>query len=114
MVRGKLIQADIFSRSPGMHLDGDGLYLQVSGPESRSWIYRYTLRGKERWHGLGSARDVTLAAARKARDKARALVRSDGIDLVAERQRERQVSNAKVVTFRKAAETYIAAQAHNW
>jgi len=101
-------------RGPGMHLDGDGLYLQVSGPESRSWIYRYAIRGKERWHGLGSARDVTLAVARKARDKARAVVRSDRIDLVAERRRERQANSAKVVTFRKAAEAYIAAQAHNW
>jgi integrase len=97
-----------------MHPDSDGLYLQVSGPESRSWIYRYVLRGKERWHGLGSARDVTLAAARKARDKARALVRSDKIDPVAERRRERQAADTKVVTFRKAAESFIAAQAHNW
>src|SRR5437763_2096195 len=109
-MRGKLTQAEILSRGPGMHLDGDGLYLQVSGPESRSWIYRYTLRGKERWHGLGSARDVTLAAARKARDKARAFVRSDRIDPVDERRRERQATSAKVVTFQKAAESYIAAQ----
>jgi integrase len=113
-MRRRLNQADIATMAPGMHLDSDGLYLQVSGPESRSWIYRYTLQGRERWHGLGSARDVTLAAARKARDKARALVRSDRIDPVAERRRERQANNANVVTFRKAAEAFIAAQAHNW
>ena len=55
---GKLKPLDVERETkPGKYADGDGLYLQVSGPESRSWIYRYTLRGKERWHGLGSARD---------------------------------------------------------
>jgi integrase len=113
-MRGKLTQADINLQGPGMHLDGSGLYLQVSGPEARSWIYRYTLQGKERWHGLGSARDITLSAARKARDKARAIVRSDKIDIVADRRRERQTNNTKVVTFRKAAESFIDAQSHGW
>jgi integrase len=114
MARGRLVQSDIFSRGPGMHPDGQGLYLQVVGRNSRSWIYRYWLRGKERWHGLGSVRDVSLAAARKARDKARAQVRSDRIDIVAERRRERQTNGAKIVTFRRAASDFIAAQTSHW
>jgi len=112
MLRGRLVQSDIFSRGPGMHPDGQGLYLQVQARNSRSWIYRYWLNGKERRHGLGSVRDVSLAAARKARDKARAQVRSDKIDLVAERQRQRQANGAKILTFRKAASEFIAAQTH--
>jgi integrase len=116
MNRGKLTQADVVALPPGRYADGDGLYLQVAGPERRSWIYRYALNGKQRWHGLGSARDVTLAAARKVRDKARALVRTDKVDPVAERQRQRRqsIADANIVTFRKAAETFIAAQQGQW
>jgi integrase len=93
-----------------MHFDGEGLYLQVYGPQSRSWVYRYALNGKTRTLGLGSARNVTLAVARKKRDKARAQVRSDGVDPVAERRRDRQRAADRVVTFKQAAETYITAQ----
>jgi hypothetical protein len=46
-------------KKPGMHADGGaGLYLQVSGDgESRlakSWIFRFTLRGRSSEMGLGS------------------------------------------------------------
>jgi integrase len=107
---GKLTTADVDRAPPGRHFDGDGLYLEVRGPESKSWIYRYTLRGEERWHGLGSARDVSLAAARKKRDKARVEVR-EGLDLVAERKRVKAAQKlGDGVTFRQAAESYIKAQ----
>jgi integrase len=107
---GKLTTADVEQASTGMHFDGDGLYLQVSGPDSKSWIYRYTLHGKARWHGLGSARDVSLATARKKRDKARVQVR-EGLDLVAERKRAKAAEKlTNEVTFRQAAESYIRAQ----
>lgn len=107
---GKLTTADVEQASQGMLFDGDGLYLQVSGPDSKSWIYRYTLKGKPRWHGLGSARDVSLANARKKRDKARVQVR-EGVDLVAERKRAKvaQMVGNKI-TFWQAAESYIRAQ----
>ena len=107
---GKLTTTDVDRAAPGRHFDGDGLYLEVRGPESKSWIYRYTLRGEERWHGLGSARDVSLAAARKKRDKARVEVR-EGLDLVAERKRVKAAQKlGNGVTFRQAAESYIKAQ----
>ncbi len=62
--------------------------------------------------GLGSAKDVSLSKARAKRDKARAAVRSDGIDVVAEHRRERAAQRAdeRHVIFRRSAETYIAAQ----
>jgi integrase len=107
---GKLTTADVDRAAPGRHFDGDGLYLEVRGLESKSWIYRYTLRGEERWHGLGSARDVSLAAARRKRDKARVQVR-EGLDLVAERKRVKAAQKlGNGVTFRQAAESYIKAQ----
>jgi integrase len=107
---GKLAATDVNRAAAGRHFDGDGLYLEVRGQDSKSWIYRYTLRGEERWHGLGSARDVTLAAARKKRDKARVQVR-EGLDLVAERKRVKAAQKlGSGVTFRQAAESYIKAQ----
>ncbi|MFZ2155710.1 MAG: Arm DNA-binding domain-containing protein, partial [Bradyrhizobium sp.] len=53
--------------TPGKHPDGDGLYLVVAGPTSRNWTYRYWIGGKERWHGLGSLKDVSLSEARLKR-----------------------------------------------
>jgi integrase len=70
------------------------------------------LHGKARWHGLGSARDVSLANARKKRDKARVQVR-EGLDLVAELKRAKAARSLEdAVTFKQAAESYIRAQEH--
>src|ERR1700682_5505631 len=64
--------------APGKYPDGDGLYLIVAGPTSRNWSYRYWINGKERWHGLGSLKDVSLSEARLKRDAARLLVKGTG------------------------------------
>jgi hypothetical protein len=45
---------------PGKYADGGGLYLIVNGPTAKNWSYRYWKDGKERWHGLGSFKDVSL------------------------------------------------------
>ena len=58
---GKLKPLDVERQiTPGKYADGDGLYLIVAGPTSRNWSYRYWIDGKERWHGLGSFKDVSL------------------------------------------------------
>ena len=31
---------------PGMYADGNGLYLQIAKGGSKSWIYRFMLRGR--------------------------------------------------------------------
>jgi len=69
---------------PGMHPDGDGLYLQVRG-SSKSWIYRYSGAGRTRYLGLGGYPETTLAMARKARDSARERVKAGG-DPIAEKR----------------------------
>ena len=48
----------------GLHTDGGGLYLRVGDGEARSWVYIYRRLEKRTELGLGSVRDVTLAAAR--------------------------------------------------
>lgn len=40
------------AKKPGLYPDGQGLYLQVTSAHARSWLYRYSLDGRER----GSAR----------------------------------------------------------
>src|SRR5439155_22429021 len=89
---GKLRPLDIERETkPGKYADGDGLYLIVAGPAAKSRSYRYWKDGKERWHGLGSFKDISLKDARLARDAARLRVKGDrstcGVDIVRERAR---------------------------
>lgn len=59
-------------KKPGMYADGAGLYLQVSGDGestlAKSWIFRFTLRGRSREMGLGSLSLFGLAEARSKAD----------------------------------------------
>ena len=41
-------------RTPGRHPAGEGLYLQVTGAGTRSWLFRYQLRGRRVEMGLGA------------------------------------------------------------
>jgi integrase len=104
------------AKQPGYHCDGGGLYLQVSPTISKSWIFRYARHGEAHEMGLGSERDVTLAAARgKASDCRRLIV--DGLDPIevrdARKQRER-MDKAGALTFEKCAEKYIASHRAEW
>jgi integrase len=102
--------------------DGDGLYLQIAPGNSKSWLFRYTLRGKAREMGLGSydneSGKVSLADARKGAGKARDKLRA-GVDPIADRQAER---NARVRseaedaerTFRAAATILVASKRSGW
>jgi hypothetical protein len=65
-----------------MLADGDGLYLQVSRGNARSWIFRYFRNGKSHEIGLGSLKAVGLAAARTKAAECRALL-ADGINPIA-------------------------------
>lgn len=103
-------------KKPGMYPDGRGLYLQISSAGAKSWVYRYTLRGRSRDMGLGSAFEVTLEAAREAAGAARAL-RAQGIDPIDDRNHRRAadaLEAAKATTFKRAAEDYIAAHRAAW
>jgi hypothetical protein len=59
------------AKAKGLYADGAGLYLQVSGSGSKSWIFRFKLGGRTRDMGLGSLQDVTLAQAREKAAEAR-------------------------------------------
>ena len=97
-------------KKPGMYPDGAGLYLQVTGEDAKSWLFRYSLRGKAREMGLGSLRKVSLADARRKAAECHKLL--DGhVDPIEHRAKARAaaaLAHAKTITFKEAADRYIA------
>jgi len=94
--------------------DGEGLYLQVAPGGSKSWLFRYTLRGRAREMGLGAvpltkaeeqAGAVPLAAAREAAREAKALLRK-GMDPIDARRADLRARDAAALahTFRSVVE----------
>jgi integrase len=115
---------------PGRYSDGDGLSLQITKPAKKgkggnvaSWLFRYVLRGRERWMGLGALRHVSLAEARSKADAARKLL-EQGIDPLDAAEAERAAQKAKRdadaveaarrVTFADAARKYKATKEKEW
>lgn len=114
---GKLTASGIAKLSePGRYGDGNGLYLQISNFKTKSWCLRYQLAGRAREMGLGSLADVSLKEAReKAREARRKLI--DGDDPIDAREAKKQAIRAELakrVTFKDAAEKYIAAHRAGW
>jgi Arm DNA-binding domain len=116
---GKLKPLEVARQvTPGKYPDGDGLYLIVAGPTSRNWSYRYWIKGKERWHGLGSLQDLSLKDARIKRDAARQEVRA-GVDIVQTKRLAREGARAEATvaaasTFKECAERYIKDNEAKW
>jgi integrase len=104
------------ARKPGMLADGNGLYLQVTRANARSWIFRYYRNGKSREMGLGSLNAVGLAGARLKAAACRGLL-ADGIDPIAARDAERTqraLEDARAITFDQCAEAFITAHGAAW
>jgi integrase len=105
---------------PGLYADGAGLYLRVNRNGSKSWAFRFMIRGKPREMGFGSLTKVSLADARRKAADAR-LALSNGRDPLAlrreqeaERVAEEKLTQNSAVTFDKCAESYIAAHEASW
>ncbi|MER8435397.1 integrase arm-type DNA-binding domain-containing protein [Mesorhizobium sp. M1312] len=104
--------------APGRYRDPEarGLYLQVGRTGTKSWLLRYELNGRERFHGLGSLDDFSVKEARERARAARQKI-SDGIDPIDARRAERAaraVEAAKVLTFEKAARQYSEQNEPRW
>ncbi len=100
----------------GYHGDGGGLYLQVTPAGSKSWIFRFALAGRRREMGVGSFPSVSLAAAREAATKARALVKA-GKDPIAAREAERareRLETARGVTWDEAVDQFLETHLGSW
>ncbi|MCB4824473.1 Arm DNA-binding domain-containing protein [Roseicella aerolata] len=87
-VGGKLTALRVSKlEEPGRYGDGGGLWLQVRGPDHKSWLLRFRWQGRQRQLGLGPVGLgpvglVSLAEAREAAFAARRLVHR-GIDPIA-------------------------------
>jgi integrase len=106
-------------KGEGRYKDGlmPGLYLQVSGTGTKSWLLRYELNGQpERWMGLGSATVFSLAEARVRARGARQKL-ADNIDPLQAKQEAKAAAKlvaAKRLTFREAAVRYAAQNEGKW
>ena len=94
--------------------DAGGLYLEVSPAGSKRWFLKHRIAGVEKQLALGRYPDVTLTAARKARDAAK-LKKSDGLDPLAVRKIEKlKATRTGDDTFKTVALEWFGKQAPQW
>ena len=113
--------AKVRSAKPGRYADGNGLYLFVRSTEARFWVLRYRVKGqRSREMGLGPAGSVSLAEARAKAAAQMAAVKS-GVDPLARKEGDAKAPKAsqhsaaaKAITFKMAADRYIAAHEAGW
>ncbi len=96
-------------KEPGRYNDGDGLFLELTGPNKGNWQLRATVNGRRRDIGLGSLALVSLKEARDAAFELRRDIQR-GIDPVAERKRRK----LEILTFKAAALRVHAEQKASW
>jgi integrase len=94
--------------APGRHSDGGGLFLSIDKAGRRRWVFLYTRRGRRIELGLGSGRDMSLAAARTEAATLRAAL-AGGEDPKAIRARDDDVPS-----FGDFADTYIETMETGW
>ena len=81
-------------KKPGHYHDGGGLSLIVEPTRTRRWLFRTSIKGKQRATSLGHYPTVSLAEAREKRDEILKAAR-EGRDAVAETRATRQ----RAITF---------------
>lgn len=91
---GKLNAIGIKKAGDGRHGDGDGLELHKKG-DAGKWLYRYSFAGKRREMGLGAYPAVSLADARRDREKW-ASVLQQGRDPITERKAQMEAARLEM------------------
>lgn len=95
---------------PGHYADGGGLYLQVSRFDTKSWVFKYTVKGRTRGMGLGPVHTLSLADARAKCAELRKAV-AEGRDPIEERNIARVKAIAEAsssITFKDAIDRYLS------
>src|SRR5271166_1638018 len=119
----RLTAVQVKSLPAGRHADGQGLYLLVRPEGGAWWVVRYKRAGKARDAGIGPARGPDAVALAEARNRRNALwtMHRGGLDPLTEKAAaaaraaaEAQDRRARLVTFKAAAESYIAAHEAGW
>lgn len=90
MSKKPLTKIAVQSAKPGVKdykiYDEKGMFLKVTPSGGKLWRLKYRYHGKEKSMALGKYPEVSLKAAREARDAARVLI-SQGVDPMAERKK---------------------------
>jgi integrase len=95
------------------HSDGGGLYLHVTAA-GKYWRMNYRMAGKQKTLSLGIYPAVSLASARRGRDKAKELL-AQGQDPSSEKQEARQAQKmATINTFEAVAREFHDMKAASW
>ena len=103
------------AKGPRAYADGGHLYLSVDASNNRRWIFIYARDGRQREISLGTYPALSLADARKQRDKFNtALAR--GEPLASPRQKDAQTFGAvaEEVIKRRASAWRGGVSAHHW
>ena len=101
-------------RKQARFTDSGGMYLQVSPAGSKRWFLKYRVAGAEKQLALGSYPDVSLTAARKARDAAK-LQKSEGADPIKLRKVEKlKATRTGGDTFKAVALDWYGKQSPQW
>lgn len=94
--------------------DAAGLYLEVSPAGSKRWFWKFYPDGKESRLALGSYPEVTLKAARAARDEARK-TRQSGTNPVQQRKADSLAkATSSATTFEAVAREFYGTKAAAW
>ena len=78
----------------GKYYDQHGLFLHVRPSGAKKWLQRYTIKGRRREVGLGSAKVVAVAQARRNAYNNLVLV-SEGIDPIEDKKQDKLIPNFK-------------------
>jgi integrase len=111
MARHKLSESRISKLGPGIHGDGDGLFLRVRDGGSRQWLFIFKRQGRRTEIGLGGYGQGTAPVSLTlARDKAEVIRQrlARGLDA---RENSRP---ARVVTFAHCMDQLLASKAGDW
>ncbi len=95
-------------KTPGRHADGGGLYLGIDDSGRRRWVFMYVRRGRRVELGLGSGRDLSLAAARTEAATLRALLANG------ENPKSARARSDDIPTFGECADAYVKAMEPSW
>lgn len=94
--------------------DGGGLYLELMPTGARYWRLKYRHAGKEKRLALGVYPTVTLAAAREAREKAKATLRLGRDPSIEKRTEKLRASVVQGNTFRALGDDWLSVRASGW
>ena len=99
---------------PQYLFDERGLYLQITPAGGKWWRFKYRFDDKQKLLSLGTYPDVSLAKARKERDRARELL-AEGIDPSGQRKTDKREAKARRAnTFAALAEAWYEQKLPGW